>query len=514
MKVASEVSADKLRGGFYSPQSLVAVCLDRVRDLLGDRTGLRVLEPTAGDGAFLRGLAAHGLGAQVSHVVAVELLATAAARCVGAWPFESTVECASFLDELDLGGQFDMAVGNPPFVRFQFVDPALRSDHGVSNLWVPVFLKALSCLRPGGAFAFIVPAEGLTGISASLVRAWLIEHTASLRVDLFPPGSFPEVLQEVVVVSGVRSDRGDRSVRLVEREARWSHVVDRSAPTWTRYLLTPAQLEAFAEVAALPSCVRLAELARFIVATVTGANDYFAVDEATIEEYGLRPWARPLLARVRHAPGLCYGLADHGRNITDGVRSSIVDFGPDRPDPMADPEARRYLELGVARGLPDRYKCRIRRPWYRVPIVRPGALLLSKRSHRYPRMIVNRAGAVTTDTIYQGSPVGLAEPAAVAASFHSSLTLLSAEIEGRSFGGGVLELVPSEVARLRLLYTASLADELSTLDNIARSGERYELLVEETDRRLTKAVDGLTDALVAQLAEARHALLRRRLDRR
>ena len=44
----------------------------------------------------------------------------------------------------------------------------------------------------------------------------------------------------------------------------------------------------------------------------------------------------------------------------------------------------------------------------------------------------------TSDTIYRGRTLtDVLTPGAFAANFHNSLTLLSAELEGRSFGGGV-----------------------------------------------------------------------------
>ena len=61
MKTSREVTPDKLRGGFYSPDSLVRVCLDRAQALLTGDGPVRVLEPSAGDGAFLAGLAKHPL---------------------------------------------------------------------------------------------------------------------------------------------------------------------------------------------------------------------------------------------------------------------------------------------------------------------------------------------------------------------------------------------------------------------------------------------------------------------
>ena len=125
-------------------------------------------------------------------------------------------------------------------------------------------------------------------------------------------------------------------------------------------------------------------------------------------------------------------------------------FGPQSPDPEQTPAAASYLRHGEELRLHQRYKCRIRDPWYRVPIVQPGSLLLSKRSHRYPRLVLNPAGVTTTDTIYQGRMTTAFEgrEADLVTGFHNTATLLTAEIEGRSFGGGVLELVPTEIGRV------------------------------------------------------------------
>ncbi len=141
--------------------------------------------------------------------------------------------------------------------------------------------------------------------------------------------------------------------------------------------------------------------------------------------------------------------------------------------------------------------------------------MLSKRSHHYPRVVLNEAGIVTTDTIYRGTPQGrlVGHADDLTAAFHNSLTLLSAELEGRSFGGGVLELVPSEVSRLLVPFIPGFGAELDRLDSISRSVGESQDLVDETDRLLTKADVGFNQALMDRLASARSALMQRRLDR-
>ena len=332
MKTSSEVSRDKLRGGFYSPDALVDVCLDRVLELLDGRDGVAVLEPSAGDGGFVRGLSRHPLGGHVGAVTLVELLPEEAAKAASALTesgIAGQVAIGSVLDPTMIGKSHDVAVGNPPFVRFQFISDADRVHieelgdrlgvpfKGVSNLWIPVLLTALSNLRDGGVFSFIIPAECLTGLSARAVRTWLGQHSTQLRVDLFPPKSFPGVLQEVVVLSGQVTRGASHGVKVLVHdhafEDSWRHILDENAPTWTGLLLRPDHLGAVSAALALPGVFPFHTVAKLSVATVTGANNYFCVDDATRSLFELQDWTRPLLDRVRHAPGLVYRQADRKR---------------------------------------------------------------------------------------------------------------------------------------------------------------------------------------------------------
>ena len=506
MRTRAQVSPDKLRGGFYTPAPLVHACLERAAKLV-DGGPLRVLEPSAGDGAFLRALAAPPWRERLARVLAIEPVDAPDAPV----PLEilraSAVPWAAAATE-----EFDLAVGNPPFVRYQFVAAADRIAAtalgarlgvplaGVGNLWIPVLLGALGRLREGGAFAFVVPAECLTGCAAAAVRGWLLARCRDVACDPYPAGAFPGVLQDVVILSGRRGAGGSRAVRIGGRAS----TVDGDGP-WTRYLLAPSQRGALEACAGVP---RLGDVAAFEVATVTGANAFFCADAVTVAAHGLEPWARPLLPRIRHAEGLVYTAADHARTRAAGARTALLDFAS--PDPLGSPGAAAYLAAGRGEDLPARYKCRIREPWYRVPVVAPGALLLSKRSHHHPRVVLNAAGVHTTDTIYRGRTTGGLPAEALAAAFHNSLTLLTAELEGRSFAGGVLELVPSEIARLRVPAVPALAAALPGLDRLARRDPGA--LVPATDALLCR--HGLLDpALLGELRAARAALADRRMPR-
>jgi len=429
--------------------------------------------------------------------------------------------------------KYDLSLGNPPYVRFQFVSAedkqhalTLGANLGitgaaVSNLWIPVFLLALQRLAPGGVFSMILPAEFLTGVSAGRVRSWLLETTLDLSIDLFKPGSFPAVLQEVLVLTGRKAstaDKASRTVKFFDHNGgthQWQHEISAVAKTWTSYLLNPEQEAALTECAQLDGITRLGAEARFTVSTVTGANDFFCVDSSTVEGNDLDQWTLPLLPRTRFAKGLTYTAAEHRGLAESNAAAWMLTFDAGRPDPTPLARPNRYLTQGEQAKLHERYKCRVRSPWFRVPVVQPGQLLMSKRSNLFPRVIVNQANVVTTDTIYRGQMLSTSSltPNDVAAAFHNSLTLLTVETNGRSFGGGVLELVPSEISSLMLPATADTGGQLDKLDRVARTDPSPEALIEATDKFLPTWIPGLNPDLLRLVKEARQELQQRRIVR-
>ena len=115
--------------------------------------------------------------------------------------------------------------------------------------------------------------------------------------------------------------------------------------------------------------------------------------------------------------------------------------------------AEGFLAAGEAAGVPAGYKCRIRREWWVVPSVWVPDGFMLRQISTHPRLVANRAGATSTDTVHRvrlragagGEGVRM-EKAAVAA--FNSVTFAFSETVGRSYGGGVLELEPSEAEEL------------------------------------------------------------------
>ena len=540
MNFIENETSTKLRGGYYTDLD-IAIFLTRW--VLQARPK-RLLEPSCGDGAFIEALS------QLNHSSLCDLAAfevdpseaaKASRRARKLRALRIHVLTKDFLEWAFSNpahlGQFDAVVGNPPFIRYQYLDDECqlrmrkifeRFDlpfAGHTNAWVPFVLLSIDCLKPGGRLAMVVPAEILHVLYAQPLRAFLSKNCSRMLFIDAKELWFSGALQGVVLLMAEKKSPdqsrrsriaiapvADRSFLKQDPEAQFEKALFTDTKDlkgkWTRLLLTPGESTLLNAVARHPAVFQFQQIARVDVGIVTGANKFFLVPDHTVSRYELQPWAAPMFGRSQHARGIIYDAGAHDENRREGLATNFLWF---KETDISDfPEAvRQYILMGEAAGLHRRYKCRIRKPWYNVPSVSSAPVAMLKRSHLYPRLILNRLGAFTTDTAYRVRPFRV-DPAQFVCSFINSLTALTAELEGRHYGGGVLELVPSEIERVLVPVTRTPRPLLEELDRAIRARTEPEQLLARQDSLLLRSL-GLTEGERESLFLAWDRLRRRRL---
>jgi adenine-specific DNA methylase len=503
--IANE-TRQKLRGGYYTDPEIARYLLDWVLQAK-PRT---VLEPSCGDGVFLR-----ALGDSDVEVTAVELDPNEAIEARRAAPAARVIEgdyLAWALDQLDAPPMFDAVVGNPPFIRYQYLDAQVqaRSEQLIrgfslrftkhTNAWVPFVIGALAQLRPGGRLAMVIPSELLHILHAGAAREFLLRSCS--RVLVLDPDElwFPEALQGVVLLLATRrrvdevapcrltvsriEGKGDLAVPVSQRFSSADGVAMETGPgKWMLALLSANERRLIRGLDALPTVARFDDLANVQVGIVTGANKFFLVDDEVVQAYGLQPYVHPMFGRSEHVRGVIYDADEHRHNKDMGRRSNFVWLR----DEAVGHGPRTYVDLGEQQSLHTRYKCRIRSPWYAVPSVFTAPVAMLKRAHELPRLVLNELPAYTTDTAYRITPRTVPADQLVG-SFVTSLTALSAELEGRHYAGGVLELVPSEIRQLRIAVTPTGSAALVELDRAFRARLAVPDLLTEQDRVILGAL--------------------------
>jgi hypothetical protein len=169
--------------------------------------------------------------------------------------------------------------------------------------------------------------------------------------------------------------------------------------------------------------------------------------------------------------------------------------------------AQAYVALGEKQGYHTTYKCSVRTPWYAVPSVWLPDCFLFRQIYDFPRVVLNKAQATSTDTIHRVKC--RVEPRACAESLYTHLTAASAEIEGRSYGGGVLELEPTEAEKLLVPEVLGTAMPLDEVDRLVRAGRLQDVLT-ENDRLVLMERMGLSRSECSMLRRIWSKLRERR----
>jgi adenine-specific DNA methylase len=248
------------------------------------------------------------------------------------------------------------------------------------------------------------------------------------------------------------------------------------------------------------------------VGVVSGRNSYFCLTPGQAGAHGLRHLCVPLVGRSAQLRGLRFTEEDLGKQHADELRCLLLAVPEDVP-PWSDPALARYVALGEAEGVHLGYKCSIRRAWWSVPSVwRPDAFMF-RQIHLGPRVVANLTVATSTDTVHRVRLHGSAGAAQVAAAVTNSLTFAFSEVMGRSYGGGILELEPSEADALPLPDPLGIdAATVDAVDRRLRDGD-LEGALDLVDARLLVGTLGFAPEQVGLLRSVWRDLRGRRARR-
>ncbi len=534
----------KKRGKFFTPSELAEFV---VRWAVRHPSDV-VLDPSCGKGVFLsvaadrllqlgancNAVSAQILGVDILPSHAQKSTAVVSERLGGAVPRILTEDFFVAVQSSLKSERFDAIVGNPPFIRYQRFNGSSRKaattmmeSSGfratkLMNAWVPFVLASAKLLRPGGRLGLVLPAELLQVSHATGIRRFLVRELGFCHVIAFPQLQFEEALIDVVLLLCQKGTSPGLSLKEAQNAADLEPsnyppqskgvplTEEEAGGKWLQFLLPSGQRDLLNRLIGDVRIRPLGEFACVDIGIVTGANDFFVLSKDQAVSLGVARTSARVVCRTQDLRGVKFLKSDWASNA-DRARPVYL-FSPDsralRRLPVTD-----YIHQGEKAGVHLGWKCSIRDPWYRTPSVWAPDALLFRQIWAAPRLVANLTGAVPTDTIHRvRTKIGTSLTDLVSA-FHNSLTFAAAEVFGRSYGGGVLELEPTEAERLPMPMVSGSRRILTEVDGLVRKG-CIDDAVQLVDEHVLHEGLRVSRKDIAELRSIRRKLSSRRLSRR
>jgi adenine-specific DNA-methyltransferase len=445
--------ARRVVGAFYTPVEIVT---PMVAFALSHHPA-RLVDPGCGSGRF----AAAAVRADPSlEIVAVDLdpLATlmtrAALAALGAR--HAQVRQADYLTVRlgDVAGKTAW-VGNPPYVRHHDLSAsskawankaAKRLGHtisGLAGLHALFFLGTALRAAPGDVGCFVTAAEWLDVGYGSVVRSLLLNGLGGTALDLVDPRAMPfaDAMTTALIASFVVGSKPDDIAIRIAASPEDLGDIGHGTPVSVCTMAATGRWSPLFRAGEIAIGIRLGDLARVHRGTVTGQNDFFAMTRAQAEERGLTRWARPAITSAAEI------MISGGALLDSRERRVVIDLPADL-DRTAHPAADVYLRAGEADGVPDRYVCSHRRPWWRLGLGEPPPIVATYMARQAPVFALNPDRLVLLNIGHGIWPKDGVDPRELV----ERLTMARQSFAGagRTYHGGLEKFEPGEMEALIL----------------------------------------------------------------
>jgi adenine-specific DNA-methyltransferase len=525
----------KRNGSFYTPKIIADFLVDYLSNKLKERSSISILEPSAGDGVFVKTIFYHNsLSPKVKKFVAVEKNLQELEKIT--IDIKKKVFSAIHSDFLEYQknnvSKFSLVIGNPPYIRKRLLmesqvelcksihDQANLADIRPINIWTAFLVRCIKFTNYRGILALVLPSELLQVKFAGELRSLILKEFE--RVEIF---TFNELLfkdckgQDTLILIGERKSENkgiyycniNKLTDLSVGKYTLAQNINVKDSKWTHHHLETEEIELLERLKQRLNTINYYCSSK--AGIVTAANDFFIVDAKTVEEYSLQTFIKPIIQKGIFVNGSVVFTSDEYQELINKSKPAFLLALDKNSAIRRNAKIWDYLEIGKERKIDKRYKTSLRKNWFEIPNIGPAPeAFFFKRCNEYPKFIKNEAGVLSTDSAYIVSMRDNFEIENMIFSFYNSLTLAYSELYGRYYGGGVLELTPNEFKIVPIPYVNLGENEFKGFTNSFRNKISIKEICRMNDVKILRTIDSNIDMVtIDKIFAIREKLFLRRV---
>lgn len=519
----------KNTGSYYTPSYLASFISKRVLSHFESRIRMSILEPSVGDGAFISELEKEeniNINLTALDINEVELK-TASEK----WSKQTASFVKTDFLEYSAKKQFSAIIGNPPYVKKNILtskqielSKEIHSNENltevsVKNIWTTFLVKSNSLLAKNGVLAFVLPSELLQVKFAEEIREYLIKEFERIEYFTFNDLMFECKGQDTIVLFAYKkhNQSGQFIFNIKDKEELNIPIF----PFKNMSVLTKLKIKPIhGSILTSDELTFINNLKKELKTVndysdskpgiVTAANKFFIIDKETEKQFNLSKYTKPIIQKGLFVNGSVIFSEEDIQKLENEKRPTKLLQLNDND--KISKKLREYLDIGEFEEIPDRYKCKLRNNWYVIPNIseKPDAFFF-KRSHLYPKLLKNNSNAFVTDSAYKVGMRNGYDLNSFIYSFYNTLTLLLSELDGRYYGGGVLELIPSEFKKLSIPYNVINNNQFEKFTTDFENKSSIEQILIKNDFNILNTTLGINNEDLLKLTDIRNKLKKKRL---
>jgi adenine-specific DNA-methyltransferase len=518
----------KNTGSYYTPSYLAGFISKRALSHFEIRTSISILEPSVGDGSFLEEL--EKLKDYSIKLTAIDININELEKASNKWDRKSSTFINIDFLEYSTSQKFSAIIGNPPYIRKSrltkkqiklFKEVHIKenlTEASAKNIWTTFLIKSNTLLTENGVLAFVLPSELLQVKFAEEIREYLKSNFERIEVFTFNDLMFECKEQDTIILFAYKKakEKGEFFSNIESKEAlenesfylKKNNLLVDSKIKWTHHFLTSEELTFIENLRKDLKTVNFYSDSK--PGIVTAANKFFILNKETENKYKLSKYTKPIIQKGFLVNGsIVFNDSDLLRLEESNQPTRLLHLNNEDKLPQ---NIKDYLSFGEKLEIPSRYKCRIRNKWYVVPNIanKPDAFFF-KRSHSYPKLLKNNSQAFVTDSAYKIEMRNDYDLNSFIYSFYNTLTLIYSEIEGRYYGGGVLELTPSEFKKLPIPYISINNEQFDNFNKQFENKNNIEEILLANDYNILNQSLGLNSYEIDKLTSIRKKLFKKRM---